>query len=1194
MLLAASAAFLSACASESLDDARNGQTDATRTTAAPRFSAAPFGQFSKVTRDVQQLPQGETPRHVPGRLLMKLRQPLADATRLAAPTLLSAARKRLRALSAAGIELESVAELGSSSPARRAQLSPASLARRSGRYLLTLKSGAALADVVTRLRHDPNVEWVELDGIYDWFATPNDPNYSAQSHLPMIGAPEAWRRTSGSRLAKVAVLDSGVDWTHPDLAANIWSNPDEIAGDGLDNDDNGFVDDVRGWDFVSVDASQLPPGEDAGPPDNDPSDFVGHGTHVAGIIGATGNNGVGVSGVAWNVSIIPVRTGTSAGLELSTIVAALDYAVDNGADVINMSFGGETSSRALLEALQDAHESGVLLVAAAGNAGSRTRQFPAAHPNVLAVAALDTAGERAFFSSFGNWVDIAAPGSNVLSTLPGGNYGTASGTSMATPVVSGVAALLRSAHPQWSAGALARQLLSTANGVDASNPFHSGLLGAGRVNAAAGVGARAGAPSLRVASTVFQETEGDGDGELLAGETATLRVSVRGYSDPAAATLSLSTDSPWLAVTCARASLAAVPFDRSLVGELAVRVLDGVPANHRANLTLTLQSGAFQQQVPLELLLAPNVRKSEKLPPLVSSNLLTLPSGRMALISDDVTPTRWSVYASVRSANGEFSPIITLSNLASDAGAPIARTDAVGNVHVVFRQWDAEHAIASLYYAKFSDASNTWSPAERVTDEQASVFWFLVQNREGIGVDALGQPHVVWLDFRTGVGELRTRMRTDSGWQEQTAATLPSGVHYAWMDLLLLPSGRLGLFYTFNGTGNRDQPLRLVEWDGAQWVVDRELGKVEANDRHAEPFRFGDDFYQFYGGLWGTGPIQLGKLVGDQWSFERQVLDAQSQSFDAEMAFKMTALDRFLAVSGGSSNPLTLGSRRTLIRVDGTSETRSELPGSAYDVALEPVIGVDGDRKNHILTSEYKLQIVSFGLFLSNDHSMYYSDAPAPARLVPSLPIVTDEGASTGNATAIHASWASTHPTGIRSYDVAVGTAPLSDDVLPWSAQAGSQATLSLAETPLEPGQTYYVSVQSASNAIYRSLLGHSNGITYSGLPRCVAPVWKNVIAYTEAGIEVTYQGNRYRSLYFNSDSLPGKQHGAWQLVGACSGVPNARRCSAAAWNAALTYPVDLVVNHNGSEFVSQYASRGRTPTGAVGNPWKWISDCSG
>ena len=934
-----------------------------------------------------------------------------------------------------------------------------------------------------------------------------------------------------------------------------------------------------------------------GRPTTTPNDFVGHGTHVAGIIGATGNNGIGVTGVAWNVSIQPLRAGFSGGLPFSSIVAALDYAVDNGSDVISMSFGSEFSSEATREALLDAHESGVLLVAAAGNAGSRTRQFPAAHPNVIAVAALNSPTDRAFFSSFGSWVDIAAPGFNVLSTLPGGSYGFASGTSMAAPVVSGVAALLRSAHPQWSAGAITHQLLATANGVDGTNPFHRGLLGAGRVNAATGVGARVGAPSFRLASAVFQETTGNGDNELVAGDVATLLASVRGFSDAAPVTISLSTSSPWLTVTTAQASLGSVPFDRSVTGQLAVRVLSGVPANHTANLTLTVQSGSFQQQTPLTLQLAPTLRKPEKLTRYIVTNPLTLPNGRLALINDDVTFfSRQSVYATVRNSGGQFSPMVTLSNLATDAGQPVARTDSSGNVHVVFRQYDAAHSVANLYYAKFTNSTSTWSAVERVTDDNAFVFWFFTQDLEGIGVDNLGQPHIAWLDFRTGAWQIRTRFKNATGWQERVVAELPPGFLYAWMDLLPLPSGRLGLFYTANFFGNRDQTLRLAEWDGSNWVNDRELAKVGATDRHAAPFRFGTDFYQFYIPTGSSAdPINLGKLVGNQWTFQRQVLPPQNLSFDSEMAFRMTALNQFLAVGGGISNPLTFGSLRNLIRVNDTTETRTELAGSPYHVALSPAIGVDTAAKNHVLTGEYLVETASFGFVLTNAYSTYYSDAPAPQRVLPTVPVVTDDGATTAVATSIHASWSSTHSTGIRAFEYAVGTTPWSDDLVPWTPEVATQATIPLADTPLEPGQNYYVSVHAGSNAVYRSLMGRSNGIVFSGLPRCTAPLWRSTVAYHEAGTEVTYQGNRYRNSYFHSSAVPTNQNGPWVLVGACSGAPDPRRCTAVAWNSTQTYPAGAIVKHNGAEFVAQwFVPANSTPTGATGSPWKWINNCSG
>ncbi len=231
------------------------------------------------------------------------------------------------------------------------------------------------------------------------------------------------------------------------MAANIWQNSGEIANNGKDDDNNGYIDDTRGWDFVRKANGYCAAGEDCSVADNDPMDFDGHGSHVAGIIAAVHDNNIGIRGVAPKARIMPLRASYSDGkytyLKSSDIYNALAYAIDNKADVINMSFAGPELN-ILTEILQTAHDMGIVLVAAAGNNGKPYEQYPAAVPCVIAVGAVNENNERAYFSNYGPWVDIAAPGTQILS-LGGARktYEVRSGTSMASPYVAGIAALIK-------------------------------------------------------------------------------------------------------------------------------------------------------------------------------------------------------------------------------------------------------------------------------------------------------------------------------------------------------------------------------------------------------------------------------------------------------------------------------------------------------------------------------------------------------------------------------------------------------------------------------------------------------------------------------------------------------------------------------------------------------------------------------
>ena len=303
-------------------------------------------------------------------------------------------------------------------------------------------------------------------------ALPNDPSFAQQWALHNLGqyggvpgndvrAPAAWNTATGSRSVVVAVIDSGIDLTHPDLAANVWTNPGEIASNGVDDDHNGFVDDVHGWNFIDNNA--------------DVTDGFGHGTHVAGIIGAVGNNGVGVAGIAWQVSLMVLRVQNNLGAgSTSAVIGALNYATmmrrDHGINVVVTnnsweSYGG--LSALMQEAIRAQGDAGITFVAAAGNHATDNDvipRYPSTYdlPNVISVAALDPYGNLAGMSDYGvRTVDLAAPGTLIQSTWLHGSYGMLSGTSMAAPQVSGAVALLASAQPGIGVARVRAAILGT-------------------------------------------------------------------------------------------------------------------------------------------------------------------------------------------------------------------------------------------------------------------------------------------------------------------------------------------------------------------------------------------------------------------------------------------------------------------------------------------------------------------------------------------------------------------------------------------------------------------------------------------------------------------------------------------------------------------------------------------------------------
>ncbi|MCY3414126.1 MAG: S8 family serine peptidase [Candidatus Heimdallarchaeota archaeon] len=300
----------------------------------------------------------------------------------------------------------------------------------------------------------PGVLSVQYNEQYTIEAIPNDASYSQLWGMDKIQAPEAWDIRTDASSVVVAVIDTGVQLSHPDLTANKWVNPGEIAGNGIDDDNNGFVDDINGWDFANNDASYY---------DGTSDD---HGTHVAGTIGGVGNNGMGVAGVSWNVKLMALKFLSSTGGSTADAISAIEYATMMGADIISASWGGGGFDQALKDAI-DAFPG--LFVAAAGNDGTNndaTAHYPSSYTssNLIAVASTDSADGMSSFSNYGaTSVDIAAPGSSIYSTWPSNTYNTISGTSMATPHVSGAAALVLANEPSLSPEQLKAKLMDNAD-----------------------------------------------------------------------------------------------------------------------------------------------------------------------------------------------------------------------------------------------------------------------------------------------------------------------------------------------------------------------------------------------------------------------------------------------------------------------------------------------------------------------------------------------------------------------------------------------------------------------------------------------------------------------------------------------------------------------------------------------------------
>jgi serine protease len=401
---------------------------------------------------------------------------------------------------------------------------------KNGRIAKFTLDNVSVKSALEKLRKNPAVLYAEPDYIVHASVTPDDSSFADLWGMNNTGqsggvadadidAPEAWDISTGSHDVIVGVIDTGVDHSHPDLMANIWSNPAEIAGDGIDNDGNGFIDDIHGINAIT----------NVG----DPMDDAGHGSHVSGTIGATGNNGLGVVGVNHSVSIIGCKFLNASGSgSLSDALTCIDYFVglkNNGINVraTNNSWGGGGFSQALSDAITSSEEANILFVAAAGNDAydnDAQSSYPSGYPHdsVLAVASTTRTDSMSSFSQWGlTTVDLGAPGSDILSTVPGGGYASYSGTSMATPHVTGAAALAWSVNPELSAIEMKALLMSSGD----DNAALAGKTVSGkRLNVNNALNDADPTPGFTLAAT-------PGSNTIEAGETATYSFNVGSVAD---------------------------------------------------------------------------------------------------------------------------------------------------------------------------------------------------------------------------------------------------------------------------------------------------------------------------------------------------------------------------------------------------------------------------------------------------------------------------------------------------------------------------------------------------------------------------------------------------------------------------------------------------------------------------------------
>jgi hypothetical protein len=457
--------------------------------------------------------------------------------------------------------------------------------------------------------------------------------YPQLQHLPQIMADGAWdlhHGEDGSSTIVVAIVDTGVDYLHPDLTDNVWQNLGEDAdGDGhtleedfftwrldpgdingIDDDGNGYTDDLIGWDFYNASGEQ----------DNDPADVRGHGTHCSGIAAGVTNNSVGIASISWNVNFMITKhwnDGEFGELTYDGII----YAAENGADIISNSWASALYSQANQLVVEYATGLGSIVVAAAANDNNNIEiMYPASYPHVISVAAVASTDQKTSYSNYGMAIDVSAPGGDdpidggIISTVMGGGYEGWDGTSMATPMVAGLLALVKSYHPDWDNEQIVTQVLGTADDIDAMNHGYENMLGSGRINADRAL-AESGvtvAEELRVEWFNVRTTDTNGNDIFEPGEVVDLDFTLRNYTHFVGdddAQLTLTCDDPDI-VILAGSFMTPIPADDYLDIDGVFQIqIDGDATSHFASLTLNLESDVsviFGSEMEFELAVAPS------------------------------------------------------------------------------------------------------------------------------------------------------------------------------------------------------------------------------------------------------------------------------------------------------------------------------------------------------------------------------------------------------------------------------------------------------------------------------------------------------------------------------------------------------------------------------------------------------------
>ena len=452
-------------------------------------------------------------------------------------------------------------------------------------------SGEDINTIIQRLKKIKEIQWAEPFYLSRVDLIPNDPSYINQYSLSKVNAAAAWDISSGSPEVIIGIVDTGVDWDHPDLAANIWTNQTEANGiTGIDDDNNGFIDDIRGWDFGGL----------SGTPDNNPmEDRSDHGTHVAGISGAVTNNNIGVASLGFNCKIMPVKVSQdnirdeNSHALISYGYDGIIYAVDNGAKVINCSWGSYSYSNLAQEVIDYAVSKGVLVIAASGNEGRNEIIYPGKYNGAFSVGYSNSSDKKDGSSNYGYDIDVFAPGASIYSTWMDNGYAYLNGSSMASPLVAALAGLLFAKYPNLTPLQVAEIIRVNCDDIYSLNPTFPYQLGAGRVNAYKALSNAMNSVSVRFNNATFTEI-GDGDGVFESGESILINLDLTNFLSPTTnLALSIFSNSNYAEIPIYTKNISSKNTLENFTESFEVQLKNNVPYNHEINFRLEFTDGNY-------------------------------------------------------------------------------------------------------------------------------------------------------------------------------------------------------------------------------------------------------------------------------------------------------------------------------------------------------------------------------------------------------------------------------------------------------------------------------------------------------------------------------------------------------------------------------------------------------------------------